>query len=86
VEATHETVAAQTYPLSRQIFIFANRPPGQPLPAALREFVRYALSREGQQAVADDGIFMPLPAAVVERELGRLPARCGGSVNGPGKS
>lgn len=72
IEGTRETVLAQRYPLSRQIFVFANRPPGQPLPPALREFVRYALSRQGQQAVADDGIFLPLPAWTAERELGRL--------------
>lgn len=74
IEGTLEQVAAQRYPLSRRIFIFANRPPGQPLPAALREFVRYALSRDGQQAVADDGIFLPLPAAVVQREVNRVTA------------
>ncbi len=74
IEGTLENVAAQRYPLSRQIFIFANRPPGQPLPAALREFVRYALSQDGQQAVADDGIFLPLPASVVQRELSRVTA------------
>lgn len=67
-------MAAQRYPLSCRIFMFANRPPGQPLPAALREFVRYALSRDGQHAVADDGIFLPLPAAVVQRELNRVTA------------
>jgi phosphate transport system substrate-binding protein len=72
VEATLENVAAQRYPLSRRIFIFAHRMPGQPLQAPLREFVRFALSRDGQQAVADDGIFLPLPAAVAERELTRL--------------
>jgi phosphate transport system substrate-binding protein len=72
IAGTLENVAAQRYPLSRQIFIFANRPPGQPLPAALRELVRYALSRDGQQAVADDGIFLPLPATVVQRELSRV--------------
>jgi phosphate transport system substrate-binding protein len=38
----------------------------------LREFIRYALSREGQQAIVDDRIFTPLPAAMDAREVEKL--------------
>jgi phosphate transport system substrate-binding protein len=65
-------VAAQKYPLSRTIYIFANRGPGKPLNPVLREFIRYALSREGQQAVVDDRIFTPLPTAMDAREAEKL--------------
>jgi phosphate transport system substrate-binding protein len=59
-EATFDEVAAQTYPLLRVIYMFANREPGKPMDPVLREFMRYALSQEGQQMVVQDGIFTPL--------------------------
>lgn len=67
-----EEVAAQKYPLSRLLYVYANRVPGKPLDPKLKEFLCYILSLEGQQAVARDGIFLPLPSAVVKRELKKL--------------
>ena len=72
IEATFDHVASQKYPLSRTIYIFVNREPGKPLNPVLHEFIRYTLSREGQQAVVDDGIFTPLPAAMDAREMEKL--------------
>jgi phosphate transport system substrate-binding protein len=72
IAPTFDSVAAQTYPLSRTIYIFVNKKPGTALNPVLREFIRYALSREGQQAVVDDGIFTPLPAALDTREAEKL--------------
>ena len=59
---TYENVAAATYPLSRLVFLNLNRAPGKPLPAALDEFVRFILSREGQRIVLDQAIYLPLRA------------------------
>ena len=57
-------VASREYPLSRQIYLMVNRDPGKPLAPLLREFLLLALSREGQQAVANDRMqFIPLSAA-----------------------
>lgn len=72
IAPTFDTVASQTYPLARTIYIFANQAPGKPLNPVLREFIRYALSREGQQAIVDDRIFTPLPAAMDAREAEKL--------------
>jgi phosphate transport system substrate-binding protein len=72
IAATFENVAAQKYPLSRTIYIFANKKPGQPLNPVLREFIRYALSREGQQVLVDQQIFTPLPADWDAREAEKL--------------
>ena len=59
----HE-VASRDYPLSRQIYLMVNREPGKPITPVLREFLLLALSREGQQAVANDAVqFIPLSAA-----------------------
>ncbi len=58
-----EEVAQRTYPLSRQIYFGVNEVPGRSLPALTREFIIFALSREGQQVVASDGMhFLPLTA------------------------
>jgi phosphate transport system substrate-binding protein len=69
---TFEEVAAQKYPLSRVIYVYANRVPGKPLDPKLKEFVSYILSEEGQQAVIQDGIFLPLPSAVAQRESAKI--------------
>jgi phosphate transport system substrate-binding protein len=72
IAATFDNVASQKYPLSRTIYIFLNRVPGKPIDPVLRQFILYALSRQGQQAVVDDGIFTPLPAAMDLREAEKL--------------
>jgi phosphate transport system substrate-binding protein len=69
---TFENVASQTYPLSRVIYIFINRAPGKPIDPVLREFMRYALSKEGQQAIVKDAIFTPLPAPLDAQEAEKL--------------
>ena len=60
---TYENVALATYPLSRLVFFNTNKAPGKPLNAAVEEFLRFILSREGQQIVLDHAIYMPLRAA-----------------------
>lgn len=62
VAATYDDVAAARYPLSRLTYINMNRPPGAPLDPALAEFTLFVLSRQGQQVVRDQGIYMPLRA------------------------
>lgn len=49
----------RTYPLARQIYIYLDRAPGAPAPPALKEFLRFALSREGQAMVSEGG-YLPL--------------------------
>src|SRR5438067_2375752 len=57
---TYENVALATYPLARLTFFNVNKAPGKPLPPALDEFLRFVLSREGQQVVLDHGVYIPL--------------------------
>lgn len=66
-----ENVYAGTYPLARYLYVYVNKAPGKPLDPLVREFLRYVLSREGQEGVVKDG-YLPLPAKVVAEELGRL--------------
>ena len=45
---------------------------GERLPSKVREFIRFVLSREGQELVQKDGKYLPLTAEVVREELKKL--------------
>lgn len=70
-EPTAENALAGRYPLSRTLYVYVNKPPNRPLPALEAEFLRLVLSQTGQQVVVKDG-YVPLPAALAERELAKL--------------
>lgn len=72
VAPTIETVYGHRYPLSRYVYIFVNRPPGQPLEPKIKEFLKLVLSKQGQDVVAAEGVFMPLLPEVVKEELAKL--------------
>src|SRR6266480_733220 len=60
IAASTASFQDRSYPLVRDIHIYLNRAPGRPLDPKLKEFLRYALSREGQQAVVRNGGYLPL--------------------------
>lgn len=72
VAPTVATVYSHEYPLSRYIYIYVNRRPGQPLRPEIKEFLRAVLSYQGQSVVAREGVFMPLTPTVVHEELAKL--------------
>ncbi|MBX3749935.1 MAG: substrate-binding domain-containing protein [Opitutaceae bacterium] len=72
VTPTADSFHARTYPLVTSVYIYLNRPPGQPLPPRLREFLTFILSREGQAAVAEDGMYIPLNAEALQAERKKL--------------
>lgn len=63
---TYEHVASAAYPLSRVIYLNANSKPGTGMDPALREFLRFILSRDGQAVIRKQAIYLPLRAAQVE--------------------
>ena len=78
VPLTHASVADRSYPLHRPVYIcytMDNRNTeltptlGDP---RVKEFLRYILSRQGQQDVAAEGSYLPLPASVVRAQLAKL--------------
>jgi phosphate transport system substrate-binding protein len=69
---TVENAYTHRYPLSRYVYIFVNRPPGKPLEPKVREFLRLVLSKQGQQVVADEGVYIPLTPGVVREERAKL--------------
>jgi phosphate transport system substrate-binding protein len=66
-----ETVLAGRYPLARFLYLYVNKAPNKPLDPLVREFVRYVLSRSGQEVVVKDG-YLPLPASRVAEERLRV--------------
>lgn len=60
VPLTRETVRNETYPYTRFLYLVVNKVPDEPLPTLEREFLRYVLSRQGQQQVERDGYFSVL--------------------------
>jgi phosphate transport system substrate-binding protein len=59
---SYENVALATYPLTRLIYFNFNRVPGKTPDPALTAFLRFILSKEGQQLVLDQAIYLPLRA------------------------
>jgi phosphate transport system substrate-binding protein len=72
VVASKESFQSRAYPLVRSIYIYFNRAPKAQLDPKLKEFLRFILSRDGQQIVAADGNYLPLPASVVREQLAKL--------------
>jgi phosphate transport system substrate-binding protein len=71
IEANYQNCLNGDYPMARFLYIYVNKKPGQPLEKLTDEFLKYVLSKEGQQAVVKDGYF-PLPAEVIEQESKKL--------------
>ena len=72
VPLTAANVRNRSYPLSRDAYIYVNKPPGRALDPAVREFIRFVLSRQGQQIIASQGIYSPLPESCIEQQLKKL--------------
>jgi len=72
VPASYERVADASYPLSRLIYFNGNAEPGEGLDPVLEEFVRFILSRNGQEIVLDQAIYLPLRNPQVVNSLAML--------------
>lgn len=72
VALTADNVANRSYPLTRDAFVYVNKAPGRALDPKVREFLRFALSREGQAIIAKAGIYTPLPASYAAEQLKKL--------------
>ena len=72
VPYTLETIHDRTYPLFSQIYMFANRGQHGSVKPLVREFLRYVLSRQGQEAVERDGKYLPLTARVARQQAEKI--------------
>lgn len=69
---TAHTVEAHTYPLLRTVDVALDRAPGAPIKPAVKEFLRFILSREGQQIIVGDGAYLPLSGTSLRQQRHRL--------------
>lgn len=67
-EATAENAYAGDFPIARFLYVYVNRNPAQPLDPARAEFIRFMLSKQGQQATLKDGYF-PVAARTAQADL-----------------
>ena len=72
VKYTIDTVQDRSYPLWGDQSFWVSTKKGEPLDPKVREFLRFVLSRQGQELVEKDGKYLPLPAAAVKEELARI--------------
>jgi phosphate transport system substrate-binding protein len=72
IAPTIEFVQDRTYYFHNTNYFYINRAPGRPVDPKVKEFLRYVLSREGQEDVVRDGKILPLPADAVRVELEKL--------------
>jgi phosphate transport system substrate-binding protein len=68
IDATAANAANGSYPLSRYLYVYINKHPNKDLSPMDREFIRYILSKQGQQIVEKDG-YVPLPSSVIAKDL-----------------
>jgi len=62
-EPTAEEAYAGNYPVTRFLYVYINKNPGRAMDPLRSEFIKYVLSKPGQQIVLKDGYY-PIPAAV----------------------
>ena len=74
VRPTADAVRQGIYPMSRKLFLYANKAPSEELPQVVREFLKFANSQDGQEMVAQSR-FYPLSMSEVSRNLAMLAAR-----------
>lgn len=72
VPLTLETVQNRTYPLLRDVYYYVKREKGKPIDPKAKEFLRFVLSREGQEAIQADGKYLPLTREAAAEQLRKL--------------
>ncbi|MDR3683200.1 MAG: substrate-binding domain-containing protein, partial [Geothrix sp.] len=71
VEPTLENIQKAAYPLTRFLYIYVNKAPGKDLDPAVKEFLRFVLSKEGQAGAASFGA-LALPGDLAAMGAGKL--------------
>ncbi len=72
VPPTTASVADRSYPLSRSVTFYINDGPKVPPDPAVVEFLRYVLSRDGQEQALHEGDFLPLTPSIARTQLAKL--------------
>lgn len=72
VKLALDNVQDRSYPLTRDVYVYVHS--GKRLDPNVVEFVRFILSRQGQELLMKDGKYLPLPASVAREQLAKLDA------------
>jgi phosphate transport system substrate-binding protein len=72
IPLTADNVKNRSYPLIRDAYIYVNKAPGRPMDPKVREFLRFVLSREGQEIIQKAGVYSPIPPAYIREQLKKL--------------
>lgn len=72
VKYSIETLQNRTYPLWGDQSFWVSVKPGTKMEPKVREFLRFVLSREGQELVQRDGKYLPLTAEIAREQLKKL--------------
>ncbi len=70
-EPTYENCLNGDFPLSRFLYIYVNKNPEKPMDPLTLEFLKFVLSREGQEVVVKDGYY-PMPKEIVEEVIAEI--------------
>ena len=68
---TAYNAATGAYPLARLLYVYVNKQPNKPLDPLVREFIKFVLSKQGQEVAIKDG-FVPLSKAIIKKEYKAL--------------
>jgi phosphate transport system substrate-binding protein len=72
MELNLENLRNRSYPLADEVYFYFDHAPDRPIDSKVKEFVRYVLSREGQDAVQRDAKYLPLTAEIVKAQRRKL--------------
>jgi len=67
-QPTADAVMDGSYPLGRLLYLYVDQAPNALLPPIMAEFLAFATSREGQEAVIKAG-FYPLTTGQIEQRV-----------------
>lgn len=71
VALTPANLYSKSYRLQHFLYLYIDKPHGKPVPAAVMDFLKVGLSKEGQAAVAEAG-YVPLSDELIRRQLNKL--------------
>ncbi len=70
-DASAEATLSGKYPIARYLYVYVNKKPGRQLDTLRAEFIKYILSKDGQEQTEKGGFF-PITNEIRENELAKL--------------
>lgn len=68
---SYENCLSGDFPLSRFLYVYVNKNPEKPMDKLTLEFLKFVLSKEGQEVVVKDGYY-PMPAEVAAEVISMI--------------